>query len=153
MNQTSRLAGQRLLEGQMSIRSWRLKCEPSTRVKSSSESWLTVRRECFSHLPAPHRLTTPTSRANTAASGCLSGGKTQGSETRRLKHFSEALINAKQFFSRLNPIWQSISQSKPNSIFNHSGVSIIYSSGGCWSFKEGKLIFGLNHKNCPFIYM
>ena len=26
------------------------------------------------------------------------------------------------------------------------------SSGGCWSFKEGKLIFGLHHKNCPFIY-
>ncbi len=28
-----------------------------------------------------------------------------------------------------------------------------YTSGGCWSFKEGKLIFGRNHKNCPFIYM
>lgn len=25
-------------------------------------------------------------------------------------------------------------------------------SGGYWSFKEGKLIFGLHHKNCPFIY-
>ncbi len=29
----------------------------------------------------------------------------------------------------------------------------VCNSGGCWSFKEGKLIFGLNHKNCPFIYM
>ncbi len=29
----------------------------------------------------------------------------------------------------------------------------VHTSGGCWSFKEGKLIFGLNHKNCPFIYM
>lgn len=23
-------------------------------------------------------------------------------------------------------------------------------SGGCWSFKQGILIFGLRHKNCPF---
>ncbi len=42
--------------------------------------------------------------------------------------------------------------------FNHSYRRIFLSdrdssSGGCWSFKEGKLIFGLNHKHCPFIYM
>ncbi len=28
----------------------------------------------------------------------------------------------------------------------------LHTSGGCWSFKEGKLIFGQHHKNVPFIY-
>ena len=29
----------------------------------------------------------------------------------------------------------------------------MYISGGCWSLKEGKLIFGLRHINCQLMYM
>ena len=32
-------------------------------------------------------------------------------------------------------------------------LTCIQSSGGCWSFKEGKLMFGLHHISCQFIYM
>ena len=34
---------------------------------------------------------------------------------------------------------------------NLQNLHCLYSSGGCWFFKEGKLAFG--HINCQFIYI
>ncbi len=70
-------------------------------------------------------------------------------------------IQYKQVFTILNlkiPSVRTLTLLKPQILAHFEGgrcsVDLSYpiSSGGCWSFKEGKLIFGQHHKNVPFIY-